>query len=724
MNKAYKRINWENRPSTATPFNETNMNKMDHALDTRVVEIYNQKDAMASATTNANKAADSANAAATLANTAAFNANEAAQAVLDEKYILTARTEMVRSGTARPTAKGNALLEGLRGDGWQRKLTGKSLVKSTLTNTAINGVTCIDNGDGSYTLNGTATANAWFNLGNVETLGLKVGKRYRLVGCPAGGSNTTYLIRDGYHDMFKETGQGVIFTAYSLNQLPAILICQGTTANNLVFKPMIVDADLYPDVTYDDFEPYCGGVPSPNPSFKQDIRSVGDMGWFDGEWLWGKFINSSGSLASAASCITSANPIPCKVGDELCITHNGELKSSDSITMSIAFYSEDGTFISRPTANDTRILTSAPSGADYFLFDLRNSGNSALPDTAKLTTVTINGKYAAIVDEAKEWFDGELLNGYHDSTDNVISASGRVCNKNPISCSENDKIVLSYEKAVYRMGVVFFNENGNAVDSETVNSTNKLIALVPANTKYCRFYLYDTGLTTQTVGHIHISIDRTSKRIYIPLDEPLMGIGDVKREIVVRGGLYGYLQRVKRFDIGLVAWTRTTSYDNPFFYIGLADKKIGSTVGLCDCLTLDDKNVYSPTSFGANSKNETFCSLATTNQIFVRHDSCVDEEELKNELIGNYIYYELAEPVFTPFADQTPFYNLQSFDEVTHVSIAGLHEELEPTLTMRFPRHEDGALVTTAYCNSKKEAIERKVEMEEIKAAVLALSQS
>lgn len=33
MNKAYTRIDWENEPSTNTPINETNLNKMDSALD-------------------------------------------------------------------------------------------------------------------------------------------------------------------------------------------------------------------------------------------------------------------------------------------------------------------------------------------------------------------------------------------------------------------------------------------------------------------------------------------------------------------------------------------------------------------------------------------------------------------------------------------------------------------------------------------------------------------
>lgn len=46
MNKAYNAINWKNEPSTSTAINETNLNKMDRAIDTidnRVIDLDNGK---------------------------------------------------------------------------------------------------------------------------------------------------------------------------------------------------------------------------------------------------------------------------------------------------------------------------------------------------------------------------------------------------------------------------------------------------------------------------------------------------------------------------------------------------------------------------------------------------------------------------------------------------------------------------------------------------------
>lgn len=46
MNKAYNPIDWKNEPNTSTPINETNLNKMDRAIDTidnRVIDLDNGK---------------------------------------------------------------------------------------------------------------------------------------------------------------------------------------------------------------------------------------------------------------------------------------------------------------------------------------------------------------------------------------------------------------------------------------------------------------------------------------------------------------------------------------------------------------------------------------------------------------------------------------------------------------------------------------------------------
>lgn len=136
----------------------------------------------------------------------------------------------------------------------------KNLLNPTLLlqTTSKNGVTCTANGDGTYTLNGTATARTDFNLMLLDNL--EVGKKYKLVGCPSGGSESSYILMlqklITWDNTAKDIGNGGIIEAlYNKTFECWIRIEQGTTVNNLIFKPMFTE-NL--NATYDDFVPYTG----------------------------------------------------------------------------------------------------------------------------------------------------------------------------------------------------------------------------------------------------------------------------------------------------------------------------------------------------------------------------------------------------------------------------------------------------------------------------------
>lgn len=81
---------------------------------------------------------------------------------------------------------------------------------------------------------------------------------YRVVGCPIGGNSSTYsiLVSPSYDTTVYDVGNGVEFTGNSYNTYSIyIRIAGGITVNNLVFKPMLVSTEKYPNVTYDDFTP-------------------------------------------------------------------------------------------------------------------------------------------------------------------------------------------------------------------------------------------------------------------------------------------------------------------------------------------------------------------------------------------------------------------------------------------------------------------------------------
>lgn len=147
--------------------------------------------------------------------------------------------------------------------GYDIKTIGKNLLNPTLDTTTQNGITCTNNGDGTYTLNGTATKTFDFATTSVGKDPLSdiliAGQTYRLVGNSkksnikvnlAQWDSDWSVISNGY-----DLGEGVnakISPSASYIRVD-FNIQDGASCNNLVLKPMLT-ADL--NATYDDFVPY------------------------------------------------------------------------------------------------------------------------------------------------------------------------------------------------------------------------------------------------------------------------------------------------------------------------------------------------------------------------------------------------------------------------------------------------------------------------------------
>ena len=148
----------------------------------------------------------------------------------------------------------------------------KNLLKPTLANTIVKGVTITNNGDGTYTLNGTSTALGFTNLNYIDdsTKSIPVGK-WRLVGekSPAYlqaivssqviGSDAGY--RSGIDFEVKNS---------DTNSWVRIIFDSGATFDNFILKPMLVDANKTPNATYDDFVPYTGN----GDTLTEDVASI------------------------------------------------------------------------------------------------------------------------------------------------------------------------------------------------------------------------------------------------------------------------------------------------------------------------------------------------------------------------------------------------------------------------------------------------------------------
>ena len=106
-----------------------------------------------------------------------------------------------------------------------------------------NGLTATANADGSYTINGTATADTWFNICSLYGKGFDDFGAFALSGCPKGGSTSTayYLALYTGTKWYSETGDGVTGQIDTLAEEARIEISikDGYVATNLRVWPQL-----------------------------------------------------------------------------------------------------------------------------------------------------------------------------------------------------------------------------------------------------------------------------------------------------------------------------------------------------------------------------------------------------------------------------------------------------------------------------------------------------
>ena len=155
----------------------------------------------------------------------------------------------------------------------QVNVSGKNLLKYPYNETTktVNGITFTDNGDGTITANGTATANAAFFLSS--KIVYKSGVDYVISGCPNGGDRKFKIKGNSDGVNADDVGYGKTFSFSEDTECSvSILIYKDVTVENLVFRPQL---ELGSTAT--PYEPYHGSTttitPDSNPYvIPNDIR--------------------------------------------------------------------------------------------------------------------------------------------------------------------------------------------------------------------------------------------------------------------------------------------------------------------------------------------------------------------------------------------------------------------------------------------------------------------
>lgn len=133
------------------------------------------------------------------------------------------------------------------------------------------------------------------------------------------------------------------------------------------------------------------------------------------------------------------------------------------------------------------------------------------------------------------FFDGELLQGYYNSSGVFTSSSNYVCSSNQIPCVENDNIGVILENSATGVIISFFQEGGTFI-----SQSSGMSAVAPANTAYCMISINQNGITPQTAGHITVTINGNYAVI---LDTVGKNLFDIDGEVNTQGSDYSIVKR-------------------------------------------------------------------------------------------------------------------------------------------------------------------------------------
>lgn len=261
------------------------------SIDEAIKAIYNEVNANANivveqtelAKEYARQAKESADRAAEVADIGYGSSDRAGIVAPQDIYVDPSNGHMELIATASASPLQNSYDGGLRftemiGASEQNTTTGKNLLNVNREESASCNVKMTNNNDGTVTLSGTATGNAYVSALK-QDINLPLGS-YIFSGVPVNNLNIKFILYEydssnTFVTSYQDTGNGVKVNVTDTTHLfrPQFVVVKDTVVPNLVCYPMLRLED-----TDSTFEPYTGGKASPNPDYPQEIKSVSISG--------------------------------------------------------------------------------------------------------------------------------------------------------------------------------------------------------------------------------------------------------------------------------------------------------------------------------------------------------------------------------------------------------------------------------------------------------------
>ena len=236
------------------------------------------------------------------------------------------------------------------------KMNGVDLEQDTTTGKNLLNISDITSGNGiknnnnkSITLNGNITSTS-FTLTNPITLKANATYIMSLTNNDTNAGDSTFILRNGNTNKmsiyFKNLVSNAPFTPTEDIIIDTLRIYNsGVTFNNYTFSIQLEEGS-----SSTNFEPYTGGIPSPNPDYPQQIKVVEgrqvitDKGKniFDGELESGSYNDTTGNKSTSSNNVRNVNPIEVKPNTTYIFSINGVGKA-----INVLEYASDMAYIGR-----------------------------------------------------------------------------------------------------------------------------------------------------------------------------------------------------------------------------------------------------------------------------------------------------------------------------------------------------------------------------------------
>ncbi len=486
-----------------------------------------QATAASTSAKNANTSASSASASATKA----FGYVEQCEAILEEMGY---GTEIVGNGHGKVVtaddANGAELIElTAYGKSVQNTYSGKNYLENKAISGTTYGIKHTVNNDKSVNLTGTATNMLdLYVIPYNDQITMPKG-RYKISGCPSGGSESTYLfiigtvINGNSTRLAVDYGDGGELILEEDTEIYALCrVHNGITVNH-TFYPMIRDAST----TDDTYEPYVGREASPSPSYPQAITSVADDKGLVVKSCGKNLFNVNELEVGAIDKSTGLDieDEPTRRTPYIKVKSNTQYVITDSVVVRLFFYDTNRKHISNMVINGGLFTT--PSNCNYIRLHANYNDNPIFTTEFMLCEGT-DATYEPYISTQANLTLADSLRGI------PVTESGNYTDEDGQSwiCDTVEKYTDGSGKLVQRVGHRVY----DGVNVKMTNKSNSVYAnifgdfaisnviAIPDNEKlgmYCSHFIYETFANVYIGNNLPACSyyrDGNNLRIAFPLD--------------------------------------------------------------------------------------------------------------------------------------------------------------------------------------------------------------